>query len=96
MKILITLFTPFMVVGCAGEDNISAMARPGSAAVFHTESEAKPLPRQGGDRYASWLLEFAGVLVRLDDVARSSYARITASCQPLKVGVGDCRLDAIS
>jgi hypothetical protein len=44
MEMLITLFTPFMVVGCAGEDNISAMARRGSVAVFHTESEAKPLP----------------------------------------------------
>jgi len=44
MKMLITLLTPFMVVGCAGEDNISAMARRSSAAVFHTESEAKPLP----------------------------------------------------
>jgi hypothetical protein len=27
-----------MVVGCTGEDNLSAMARVGSAAVFHTES----------------------------------------------------------
>jgi hypothetical protein len=27
-----------MVVGCTGEDNLSAMARVGSAAVFHSES----------------------------------------------------------
>ena len=74
MKMLLTLLAAFMVVGCAGEDNLSAMAGRGSAAVFHTESEAKPpFPwRQGGDRHASWLLEFAGVLVALDHVARSS------------------------
>ena len=44
MKMLITLLAALMVVGCAGEDNLSAMARLDSAAVFHTESEAKPLP----------------------------------------------------
>jgi hypothetical protein len=41
---LITLLAALMVVGCAGEDNLSAMATLGSAAVFHTENEAKPLP----------------------------------------------------
>jgi len=41
---LVTLLATLMVVGCAGEDNLSSMARMGSAAVFHTESEAKPLP----------------------------------------------------
>jgi hypothetical protein len=44
MKVLITLLVALMVVGCAGEGNLSAMARLGSAAVFHTENEAKPLP----------------------------------------------------
>jgi hypothetical protein len=44
MKMLITLLAALIVVGCAGEDNLTAMARLGSAAVFHTENEAKPLP----------------------------------------------------
>lgn len=43
MKMLITLLAALMVVGCAGEENLSAISRLGSAAVFHTESEAKPL-----------------------------------------------------
>jgi hypothetical protein len=47
-----------VVVGCAGEDNLSAMATLGSAAVFHTVNEAKPR-RLGGDRCAFWLFEIA-------------------------------------
>jgi hypothetical protein len=41
---LIILLAALMVAGCAGEDILSAMAKPGSAAIFHTENEAKPLP----------------------------------------------------
>jgi hypothetical protein len=44
MKMLITLLAALIVVACVGEDNLTAMARLGSAAVFHTENEAKPLP----------------------------------------------------
>ena len=44
MKVLITLLAALMAVGCAGEVNLSAVARLDSAAVFHTENEAKPLP----------------------------------------------------
>jgi len=41
MKVLITLLAALMAVGCAGECNLSAMAKPGSAAVFHTENESQ-------------------------------------------------------
>jgi hypothetical protein len=44
MKVLITLLVALMAGGCAGEGNLSAMARLGSDAIFHTENEAKPLP----------------------------------------------------
>ena len=71
MKVLITLLAGLMAVGCAGEGNLSAMARLGSAAVFHTKTKPNRFPwRQGGDRFASWLFEIALVLVRLDHVAR--------------------------
>jgi hypothetical protein len=43
MKMLITLFAGIMLIGCAGADHHSTMAALGSAAVFHAESEAKPL-----------------------------------------------------
>jgi hypothetical protein len=47
MKLLITPLAALMTVGCAGEDNLSATTGVGSAAVFHTENEAKPLPLVG-------------------------------------------------
>jgi len=44
MKILMPFVAAIMMVACAGEDNLSATAGAVSAPVFHTESEAKPLP----------------------------------------------------
>ncbi len=44
MKILMTLFTGIMLMGCAGADHQSTMVALGSSAMFHTENEAKPLP----------------------------------------------------
>ena len=44
MKILMTLFTGIMLMGCAVADHQSTMVALGSSAVFHTENEAKPLP----------------------------------------------------
>jgi len=44
MKMLVTLLAALVGVGCAGEDNLSAIGGVSSVAVFHTENEAKPLP----------------------------------------------------
>jgi hypothetical protein len=40
----VTFLVALMVVSCAGEEKVPAMAGLCSAAIFHTESEAKPLP----------------------------------------------------
>ena len=69
MKILMTLFTGIMLMGCAGADHQSTMVALGSSAVFHTENEAKPYPwQQGGDQCSLSLVEVT-VFVRLDHIA---------------------------